>query len=336
MTGYERIMAAIAGESVDQTPVWPFVMMFAARHSGTPYGKFASDFHAMAESLIRTAEDFELDAIAVDSDAYREASACGAVLEYPEDGLPVVRKHAIEDKASFRFPYLRIEDCPRLVDKIEGVRMVKSHFGKEKAVCGWVEAPLQCAGTLYGMEDYMSDICEEPEFVQDLLEYVTELDIRFARAQIEAGADLIGIGDAMASLVSPRIYEEYFLPYTKRLVQEIRKGNNVKLKYHICGNSKHLLQYAEEIGFDLVNIDYLVDYPSAIEMVHRNVCIKGNINPVDLLKGTPEEIEAAAHQLLSVGYPRFILSAGCEVGRDTPEENLHALVHSAKQRGHAV
>lgn len=332
MTGYQRIMNAIQGLPVDQTPVWPFVMMFSAKYTHTPYGKFCSDYREMAASLIRTAEDFQLDAITVDSDAYREASACGAVLEYPEDGLPIVQKYAIKDKSAFRFPYIRIEDSPRLVDKIEGVRAVKSYFGDEKAVCGWIEAPLQCAGTLYGMENYLADIYEEPEFIKDLLEYVTEMDIRFARHQIEAGADIIGIGDAMATLVSPAIYEEYFLPYTRRLVAEIKKHHNVRLKYHICGKSSHLLNFTEEIGFDIVNIDHPVDYPAAVDAVHRNICLKGNVNPVTLLKGTPESISGEVRKLLEVGYERFILSPGCEVGRDTPFENLHAFVDSAKQR----
>lgn len=330
MNGYDRIMAAIQGNTVDRTPVWPFVMMFAAKHSGTPYGKFASDHRAMAESLIRTAEDFDLDAITVDSDAYREASAVGAELEFPEDGLPAIRRYAILDKEAFQFPYLRIEDCPRLVDKIEGVRAVKDHFGKEKAVCGWIEAPLQCAGTLYSMDSYMEDIFEEPEFVSDLLDYVTELDIRFAKEQVRAGADILGIGDAMASLVSPNAYEKYFLPHTKKLVQEIRKDCDVKLKYHICGNSTHLLKYAEEIGFDIVNIDHPVDIHNAIDMVHGNICLKGNLNPVNLMRNTPQQVQEEAKQLLAVGYPKFILSPGCEVGRDTPAENLHAFVDSAK------
>lgn len=332
MTGYQRIMNAIEGLPVDQTPVWPFVMMFSARYTNTPYGSFSSDYRQMATSLIRTAEDFQLDAITVDSDAYREASACGAILEFPEDGLPVVKKYAIEDRTAFRFPYIRIEDSERLVDKIEGVRAVKSYFRNEKAVCGWIEAPLQCAGTLYGMENYLSDIVEEPEFIKELLEYVTEMDIRFARLQVEAGADIIGIGDAMASLVSPAVYEEYFLPYTRHLVQEIKRTHDVKLKYHICGKSSHLLRFAEEIGFDIVNIDHPVDYPAAVDLVHRNICLKGNLNPVTLLRAEPHVISAEVEKLLAVDYERFILSPGCEVGRDTPYVNMHAFVNSVKQR----
>ena len=47
--------------------------------------------------------------------------------------------------------------------------------------------------------------------------------------------------------------------------------------------------------------------------------------------GTPQQIQEETAGILSAGYPRFILSPGCEVGRDTPAENLHTFVNSAKQ-----
>lgn len=332
MNGYERIMRAIAGEKVDHAPVWPFVMSFAAKYAGVPYGKFASDYREMARALIKTAEDFDLDAITVDSDAYREASACGAVLEFPEDNLPIVRKQAITNREHFDLPYHKIEDCERLMDKIYGVDAVKRHFGGDKAVCGWVEAPLQCAGTLYAMNDYMEDIFEDPDFVTEILEYVTEMDIRFAVMQAQAGADIIGIGDAMASLVSPTTYRSYFLPYTKKLVEGIRAGSkDVKLKYHICGKSAHLLPFVEEIGFDIVNIDHPVDLAAAVEATHGKVCIKGNVNPVTLLSSSDDAIRESVRALLDVHAPRFILSPGCEVGKFTPPEKLHVFVEAAKQ-----
>lgn len=329
MTGYERIMNAFAGKKNDKTPVWPFVMTFAAKYAGVPYGAFASDYREMAKALIKTAEDFDLDAVTVDSDAYREATACGADIHYPYDELPSLTKNAITDRNTFSFRQPVIENSARLVDKIEGVRKVKDYFKNDKAVAGWIEAPLQCAGTLYNMQDFMMDICEEPEFIKELTAFTTELGIAFAVEQAKAGADIIGIGDAMASLVSPEVYEEFFLPFTKRQVQEIKKRTGVKLKYHICGKSSHLLAYAEEIGFDVVNIDYYVDVKKAMEAVHGNVAIKGNINPVTLLKSTPEEIERVCEEVLASDNGRFILSAGCEVGRDTPVENLKALVRSA-------
>lgn len=331
MTGYERIMRAVAGEACDRTPVWPFVMTFAAKYAGVPYGRFASDYRAMSQALIRVAEDFDLDAVAVDSDAYREASACGAELASPHDELPYVVRQAIADREHPALQQPDIEKSARLCDKIEGVRAVKSHFGAEKAVAGWIEAPLQSAGTLYDMNDFMLDIIEEPAFIEELVQFTTDLGARFAVAQADAGADIVGVGDAMASLVSPEIYEAHFLTATKRLVQTIRRERpQLKLKYHICGKSAHLLRYAAEIGFDIVNIDHPVDVAQAFELAGEKLCIKGNLDPVLLLCGSEEEIAAAARRLLQPGRRRFILSPGCEVPRDTPVENFRAFVQSVR------
>lgn len=331
MTGYERVMNIIEGKPVDHNPVWPFVMTFAAKYAGVHYGAFASDYREMAKALIKTAEDFELDAITVDSDAYREATACGAEIVYPQDELPYLKANAIVNREKFSFRQPVIENSPRLIDKIEGVRKVKEYFKDDKAVAGWIEAPLQCAGTLYPMDEFMTDIYENPHFIEELVAFTTELGTAFAIEQVKAGADIIGIGDAMASLVSSEIYEEYFLPATKHLVQEIKRKVDVKLKYHICGKAAHLLKYSEEIGFDIVNIDYLVDLQNAFELVHGNVAIKGNINPVVLMDQTPEDIQRISHELLEQAKDKkFILSAGCEVSKYTPVENLKAMVRSAR------
>lgn len=331
MTGYERIMNTIEGKTVDHTPVWPFVMTFAAKYAGVPYGAFASDYREMAKALIKTAEDFDLDAITVDSDAYREATACGAEIVYPYDELPYLKANAIREKEKFSFRQPIIENCPRLVDKIEGVRKVKEYFKEDKAVAGWIEAPLQCAGILYPMDEFMTDIYEDPHFIEELVAFTTELGTAFAVEQVKAGADIIGIGDAMASLVSPAVYEEYFLPATKRLVQEIRRKVKVKLKYHICGQATHLLKYSEDIGFDIVNIDYLVDMETAFEMVHGKTAIKGNINPVTLMTQTPEEIYKICRNLLTLTEnKKFILSPGCEAAKNTPVENMKAMVRSTR------
>lgn len=331
MNSRERILNAIEGKPVDRTPVWPFVMAFSAKYGGVAYSEFATDYKKLAQAQIKTADDFELDAIAVDSDAYREASACGAVLTYPEDDLPLVTKHAIQNKSSFLFQVPDISGSERLVDKIEGVRYLKQYYQGEKAICGWIESPLQSAGTLYDLNEFMMDLYEEPEFVEELLEFTAEFGIRFALEQANAGADIIGIGDAMASMVSPGCYEQYIMPYTKKMVDGIRAKSDVKLKYHICGSAAHVLPFAKQVGFDIINVDYKIDAMAAFDVVGSSVCIKGNIDPVAVLRdGTPQQVMQAANALLTLKQPRFILSAGCEVARDTPHQNLRAMVQSVR------
>lgn len=59
-----------------------------------------------------------------------------------------------------------------------------------------IEAPLQNAGIMYDLNEFMMDFYEEPEFIKELLEFSTELGVKFALEQAKAGADIIGIGDA--------------------------------------------------------------------------------------------------------------------------------------------
>ncbi|HHV13475.1 MAG TPA: hypothetical protein GXX75_24685 [Clostridiales bacterium] len=327
MKGLERINNAIAGRKVDKTPIWPFVMAFSAKYAKVIYREFATDYKSLAKAQIITADAFGLDAVTVDSDAYREASACGAILDFPEDGLPVIVKHAITDKTKFAFKMPDISKSPRLIDKVEGIRYLKNHYKDEKAVVGWIESPLQSAAMLYDINEFMVDLFEEPEFVEELLEFASEIGIAFALEQAKAGADIIGIGDATASMISPNLYETIVYPYTKKVVDGIRKKSDVKLKYHICGDAKHILPYAKELQFDLVNIDYKIDAREAFDLVGDSICIKGNIDPVGILKdGTPELIRQEVLKLKSLNKAKFILSAGCEVARDTPIENMKAFV----------
>lgn len=331
MNGYERIMNTIKGEDVDRTSVWAFVMAFSAKYANIPYSQFASNYKKLVEAQSKTVEAFDLDAIPVDSDAYREASACGAVLEYPEDDLPIIKVPAIQKKEEFNFKIPDISTSLRLVDKIEGVRRLKEIYNKEKAIVGWIEAPLQSASTIYDLNNLMMDFYCDTNFVTELLDFSMELGVQFAKEQVKAGADIIGIGDAVATMVSPELYEKYVLPYTRKLVEKIRNSVDCILKYHVCGDSNHLLPYIKEIGFDIVNVDYKVDMKKAFETLENISTVKGNVDPVNcLLKGNEKIIKEEVDKILVIKKGNFILSPGCEVPKNTPHENLHALVNSIK------
>ena len=88
-----------------------------------------------------------------------------------------------------------------------------------KIVEGWVEGPCGAAADLRGINTLMTDFADDPQFVRELFEFVTQGAIRFGRAQAEAGADLIGIGDPAASLIGPRLYNEFVFPYEKRVAE---------------------------------------------------------------------------------------------------------------------
>jgi MtaA/CmuA family methyltransferase len=331
MNSYQRVFSVLNGEEPDRIPVCPFVLAFPCRYAGIKYSKYCTDYNSLVEAQSRSYERFKYDILVVDSDAYREAHACGAEIEFPEDDLPVLKHPCVTEKSTFHFNIPDIGSSPRLVDKLEGVRKLKEMYKGEVPVLGWVEAPFQGASILRGLNEFMLDLYDDEVFIKELLDFSTELGVKFGKAQIEAGADMVGIGDSVATLVSPNIYVEYILPYTKKLVAQLKDGSNIKVKYHICGDATHLLDLIAEIQADIVNIDSKVDIETAFRKLKGKTCVKGNIDPVNvLLNGTPHTITEQVKKVLSKVEGSFILSPGCEVPKDTPFENLASLVESVR------
>jgi uroporphyrinogen-III decarboxylase len=166
--------------------------------------------------------------------------------------------------------------------------------------------------------------------VHDLIAFVFETEMAFARAQIEAGADYIGVGDAAASLIGPELYREFAWEYERKFVDELHRMG-VPVRLHICGNITPLLSMLSEVKADIVDLDSMVSVSEAREKLGSERCLAGNINPVAVLRdGTPAVIMARLESCFSDAGGRFYaVAAGCEVPRDTAEQNLKAVARFA-------
>jgi MtaA/CmuA family methyltransferase len=332
MTGKERILGLIEGREVDHIPLMPITMMFAARQIGARYRDYASDHRVLAEAQMRTAEAFGFDYVSVISDPAREASDLGAAVEWFDDQPPAI----IEDRARLAqksdLAGLRIPDisCGRMGDRVRGVALLREHAGDELAVEGWVEGPCAQAADLRGINTLMLDFFDDPGFVRDLFEFIVAMEIEFAKAQIEAGADIIGVGDAAASLVGPTLYNEFVWPYEQKLVAGIRAhGGRVRL--HICGRTRKLYRGMARLEPEIIDLDWFAPMPEARQDMGPRQVLAGNVDPVSVLRnGTPESVRACVAACHRAAGARYIVSAGCEVVRDTPLENLRALCDYAR------
>lgn len=196
---------------------------------------------------------------------------------------------------------------------------------------GWVEGPLAQAADLRGMQTLMMDLVDEPAWVGELMDWVVELEIGFAKAQIEAGCDIIGIGDAAASLVSARVYEEMVLPREQRLVQAIRAAGAVA-RLHICGNTRHLLTLMPQTGCEIIDLDYLFPIEEARPAMGPEPIILGNFDPVSaLLEATVEQVYEWCERCHKACGERHIVGPGCEVPPGTAKEKISAMLRYAAE-----
>ena len=187
------------------------------------------------------------------------------------------------------------------------------------------------AADLRGLNTLMLDLVDDPPFVTDLFEFVTAMELRFAQAQVNAGATLIGIGDAASSLIGPRLYHEHVFPYERRLIGDIR-ALGVKTRLHICGSTRKLFADMGQLGADLVDLDWMAPVGEARQVMRPQQVLLGNIDPVRVLRnGDPELVERSIAECHSQAGARYIVGAGCEVPRGTPHENVRTLARYAQQ-----
>ena len=325
MTPKQRVYAIINGEPFDRPAVTPIFMAWSANYIGRTYRDYYLDGSVLVEAQLAVTRAFNLDQISAISDPWRETSAYGVEFEYPPEGIGKPKGTLIKTHDDLSLiKQLDVNQAERMKQRVESVKKMAEQVGQTHSVLGWVEGPLAEYADLRGLENTLMDLIDKPEMFTDCADIIIQNAVAFAIAQVDAGADMIGVGDAAASLIGADLYTRYVLPLEQRLIAAIHEaGATVKL--HICGNINAILADVAKTGADVIDLDWMVPIAAAREAVGPNVCLCGNFDPVAvLLQGTPESVAAAARQCLTEGGDRFILQPGCEVPPATPDANVRA------------
>jgi len=334
MNHRERFMAALKGKPTDRVPVFPLLMYFAADRASLSYREYATNGNALAQAQLLVQQRFDLDAITVCSDAFRVSADLGGDISYPETKTPYLRTPLVKsagdvEKLGHPDP---TNPRSRMGDRVLATsEMVKAAAG-QVAVLGWVDMPFAEACSICGVSQFMLLVLDDPATAHRLLAHLTGSVIEFALAQVKVGADMIGAGDAAASLISPKTYAEFALPYEQEVCRAVHAAGGL-VKLHICGKTTHLLKHMANSGADLFNVDHLVPLDKARDIYASNEkCFKGNLDPVtQLMQASPEQCAARARECIAATLgTRYMLSAGCEVPAETSDEVFRAFCDAPK------
>jgi uroporphyrinogen decarboxylase len=325
LTAYERMTRRLKGEPVDRPPNFDIFMTFASRRAGKTQREYYLDYRALVDANMLMIEQYGSDIAQAISDPFRECHDFGAEIEFPADDLPLSRTPRLQEYDDLKTlrapsPYTG----KRMSDRLEAIRSFRAQVGGQVPIMGWVEGALAEAADLRGVSNIMLDLAENPEWVEELLEICAEVEIAFARAQVEAGADMIGLGDAVGSLVSPGMYRQFALPYEQRIFAAVHEMGAL-CRLHICGNTNKIVDAMVESGADIIDLDFMVNMEDAVRRHGDRVSFCGNINPMSMfLKGTPEQVYAATQQCADIGGPHGFSAGGCEIPMLSPDANVHA------------
>lgn len=341
MNSLERIQTVLEGRLPDRLPVLPQSFMFAAQMSGYSIGQINRNPRIMAQCHINSREEFGYDGCIVDVDDATLAEACGAEVIYREDNVAVVKdSHPIlkdlRDIDSLELP--EPQKSGRMCEWLEVTERLKEKMGKDGFILGRADqGPFNLLCLLRGAQQFMEDlIVEDESVIMHALDWTTEAHIRFAKAQIEAGAHMTSMGDAYASpnLISPAAYRKFAFPWEKRVVEKVQTKKE-PYSIHICGDTTKIIQDMGDTGAKVLEIDWKLDIGEARRCLPQDTVLMGNINPSDpMYLGTVQQVKQQVKKIIEDTRGQgLIVSSGCALGANTNPENVRAMVEAVRVYG---
>ncbi|MGB4217842.1 MAG: uroporphyrinogen decarboxylase family protein, partial [Bacillota bacterium] len=261
---------------------------------------------AQVETSRALAERFKPDALFQVMDLSVEANALGLQVRFPLNESPSVEDHPVKSPDDLeQFSRIDILKDGRIMAFLEAMREMKETI--DMPIGGYVIGPFTLAGRMMGESEAAMAAIDDPSGLEQIVEFATERILRYGKALVSAGADMIAILEPTGVILSPDQFRQFSGKYVKRILD----GLDTMGILHICGDSNHIIPYMCETGAQGLSLDSDVDLPKAIELLPEDVVMIGNLDPVACVaQSTAEEVREASLQLLESmsKYPNFIFS----------------------------
>jgi uroporphyrinogen decarboxylase len=213
---------------------------------------------------------------------------------------------------------------------LEAISSVRRELAPERAVVGFCGGPFTVAGYLVeGRPSRAFDVTKafmyrEPAVWHALLEKLADTSAAYARAQVEAGADVFQLFDSWVGALSPADYTEHVAPWSARVLEAVHDLGVPTI--HFGTGTAGLLAAMRKVGGDVIGLDWRVALDQGWELVGPGRGVQGNLDPAVLL-GPWVRIEAATRDVLerAGGRPGHIFNLGHGVLPDTDPDTLTRL-----------
>ena len=190
------------------------------------------------------------------------------------------------------------------------------------------------AWTLRGMENLMADMIENPSFVHELLDRITEYNLEQIRLAVSHDIDCVRFGDDWGSqsglLTGPTLWREFIKPRITRMYDAVHEAGKYVM-IHCCGDVRAILPDLVEVGVNIFNPfqPEVMDVFETKRRYHGQLSFFGGISVQRLLPlGTPDEVRAETRRLLGdLGAGGgYIASPSHDIPSDVPAENMAAMI----------
>jgi len=336
------LVRAARRQPVERTPVW---FMRQAGRTLPGYRELRKRFSLFevcrrpelcADVTLEPVEMHGVDAAVMFADIMLPVLGMGVDVELVEGTGPVIDQpvESLDDVRRLEVPAPG-DSVPFI---LEAVRLVREALPEEKALVGFCGGPFTVAGYLIEgrptREFVKTKRCmyAAPDVWHELMERLSETFLRYVRAKVEAGADVIQLFDSWVGALSAEDYEEFVAPYSERIL-----GGLTVPTIHFGTGTAHLLESMAAAGGDVIGLDWRVPLDQGWERVGHDRGVQGNLDPAVLL-GPWARVEASVDSVLraAAGQAGHIFNLGHGVLPDTDPAVLGRVRELVHERTAAV
>lgn len=335
LTEKERLQKVLQREVTDRPPcICPGGMMNMITTDlmdacGIAWPDAHVDARKMADLAMASYEHKCFENVGVPFCMTVEAEALGAgVTMGTKIYEPHVTQYAIDSVS--RWQNLNPLDVTKGRAKVvtDAIRILKSR-DLDVPIVGNVTGPISVATSLMEPADLYKSFRKCNQEAHEYLAFVTEQIIKFARAQIEAGADIIAISDPSGTgeILGPKYFEEFAVKYLNILIdglQQEKMGTIV----HICGQMKNVYKQINMVKSDVLSFDSIVSMREAGKNLPDRI-LMGNVSTYTLEYGEKERIKVMTEKCVSSGSD--IVSPACGLGTRSPLANIQTILQTVKE-----
>lgn len=334
MVGKDQLLVRAArGEQTERPPVW--LMRQAGRYI-PEYRQLRREYTfkeaitdpAVAERITLLPWDrFRPDGVVMFSDILTVVEPLG--FEYHvEQGVGPVIENPVEGPNEVDREYGRVENELAYVGDL--LSRLQTSVGDQTSVIGFAGGPFTLAsyvvagGSSRHHHELRAFRSRHPDAFVTLLSRFADIIAEYLVYQVEVGADVIQLFDTYAGILSPADYREFILPLHRRILRDISVPSIIFVR-----NPGEKLELLEASGADVVGLDWTVNMETAREQL-GDTPVQGNLDP-SYLRGSEDLVRTKTREVIeAAGNQGHILNLGHGIHKDTPVENVHTFVETAR------
>lgn len=284
-----------------------------------------TDGRIHAEAVKWLARRYPSHAASVIMDLTVEAEAFGADVLFPEDEIPTVTGHMLNNADDIRRLEVPSLEKGRIREYLKANILVHQEVTDRPVFAGCI-GPFSLAGRLYDMSEIMMLIYSDPESAHVLLEKCSLFILRYIAALKATGIEGVLMAEPAAGLMSNDDSWTFSSQYVSRIIRQMQ-DERFMIILHNCGNTGHCTDAMVRTGAHGLHLGNKCSLAEVAAEVPQDILVMGNLDPVSMFKmASPEEIYKATEALLNETslYPHVVMSSGCDTPPHSPLENAEA------------